>query len=199
MPLPETVRVKLSSEAAEAISITPVVVREIPIRELVEHIVTIAGKDEERVREILLRGTLLSGASRFRWSGWQADRDDIRSVLATFPDADPGRPFAAEFCTRVVLRGGARPIEIPREAGARKAVFHRRSYWDVLMEVLSSADIRYQEYSYRHGADCYRAALSAAAAERLRAASDDMQYTTLREQIRSAGFLWAEVYVERPG
>ncbi|MCL5746643.1 MAG: hypothetical protein M1541_22380 [Acidobacteria bacterium] len=199
MPLPDTVRVKLSSEAAEAISITPVVVREIPIRELVEHIVTIAGKDEARVREILLRGTLLSGASRFRWSGWQADPEDVRSVLAMFPDADPGRRFAAEFCTRVVLRGGARSIEIPREAGARKALFHHRSYWDVLMEELSSADIRYQEYSYRQRADCYRAALSAAAAERLRAASDDMQYTTLREQIRSVGFLWAEVYVERPG
>ncbi len=32
MALPQTVRVKLSSEAAEAISLTPVVVQEIPIR-----------------------------------------------------------------------------------------------------------------------------------------------------------------------
>ena len=37
MPLPSTVRVKLSSEVAESISITPVVVREIPMRELIEH------------------------------------------------------------------------------------------------------------------------------------------------------------------
>ena len=74
MPLPSNVRVKLSSEVAESISITPVVVREIPIRELIEHMIGITGKDEGRVHELLLRGTLVSGASRFRWAGWDADR-----------------------------------------------------------------------------------------------------------------------------
>ena len=73
MALPQTVRVKLSSEVAEAISITPVVLQELPVRELVEHLLGIAGKDESRIREILLRGTLVSGASRFRWAGWDAD------------------------------------------------------------------------------------------------------------------------------
>ena len=38
MSLPDTVRVKLSSEAAEYVSITPVVVREMPVRELIEQL-----------------------------------------------------------------------------------------------------------------------------------------------------------------
>ena len=199
MSLPETIRVKLSSEAAEAISITPVVVREIPLRELLEHVVAVAGKDEPRIIEILARGTFLSGASRFRWSGWDADPEAIRSVLATFPDPDPQRAFVAELCTRVVLGGGSRAIEIPREAAVRKSLLQRQSYWDILMEVFSSADIRYREYSYRHRADCYRLELTSAAVERLRASSDSVRFTSLREQIRSVGFAWAELYVERPG
>src|SRR5256886_3691202 len=92
MSLPDSVRVKLSSEAAESISITPVVIRDIPIRELIEHMLAITGKDAPRLHELLLRGTLVSGASRFRWAGWDADREAIESLPATFPDPDPQRP-----------------------------------------------------------------------------------------------------------
>ena len=41
--LPQTVRVKLSSEAAEAIAMTPVVVQELPVRELIEHMLGVTG------------------------------------------------------------------------------------------------------------------------------------------------------------
>ena len=74
MALPPTVRVKLSSEAAESISLTPVIVQEMPLRELIEYMLGVAGKDEGRIRELLLRGTIVSGASRFRWSGWMPRR-----------------------------------------------------------------------------------------------------------------------------
>jgi hypothetical protein len=36
-----------------------------------------------------------------------------------------------------------------------------------------------------------------AAAGKLRAASEVVKYSSLREQIRRAGFVWAELYVER--
>src|SRR6058998_2538127 len=98
MSLPDTVRVKLSSEAAEYVSLTPVVVQEMPVRELVEHLLGITGKDEARICDLLLRGTLVSGASRFRWTGWQADAEGVRSLLATFPDPNPSRPFSAGHC-----------------------------------------------------------------------------------------------------
>src|SRR5580704_4481188 len=105
MALPQTIRVKLSSEAAEAISLTPVVVQEMPVRDLIEHMLGITGKDEARIRELLKRGTLVSGASRFRWVGWDADGGDVRDVLLTFPDADPSRRFDASRCLRATLRG----------------------------------------------------------------------------------------------
>src|SRR6185436_12452080 len=133
MALPDTVRVKLSSEAAESITLTPVVLQELPIRELIEHILGIAGKDESRIREILLRGTLVSGASRFRWAGWEADAASLQEALAQFPDPDPSTAFAAERCIRATLRGGRQAIEIPREAAERKPLFQRSTFWALLM------------------------------------------------------------------
>jgi hypothetical protein len=197
MALPQTVRVKLSSEVAEAISLTPVVVQELPIRELIEHMLGVTGKDSARIRELLLRGTLVSGASRFRWVGWEADPEGLREVLATFPDPEPERPFAAERCIRAKLRGGRQAIEIPREAGVRKGLFQRQTFWDVLMEVIGREQIAYAGYSYRDRADRYLRELTIPEAARLRESSGLVKYTTLSEQIRSVGFLQAELWVER--
>jgi hypothetical protein len=197
MALPQTVRVKLSSEAAESIALTPVVVQELPIRELVEHMLGVTGKDEARVRELLLRGTLVAGASRFRWAGWPADIDSLRELLGTFPDADPSRAFAPERCLRVVLRGGRQAIEIRREAGERKGIFQRETFWGLLMAVVVAGETTYAGYSYRDRADRFTRSLSVIEADRLRAASDAVRYSTPRELIRSVGFTSAEMLVER--
>jgi hypothetical protein len=197
MSLPATIRVKLSSEAAEGISITRVVVQDMPLRDLVEHMLGITGKNEARVRELLLRGTLVSGASRFRWTGWEADPDGLRELLATYPGDDPARPFASARCVRAVLRGGRQAIRIPREAGARKPLLRKASFWDVLLDLAAAGEVQYLHYSYKDRADCYRLDVPLAAAEKLRAASEVLKYSSLREQIQSAGFVWAELYVER--
>jgi hypothetical protein len=197
MSLPATIPVKLSSEAAEGISITRVVVQDMPLRDLVEHMLGITGKNEARVRELLLRGTLVSGASRFRWTGWDAELDGLRELLATYPGDDPARPFGAERCVRAVLRGGRQAIQIPREAGARKPLLRKASFWDVLMDLAAAGEVQYQHYSYKDRADCYRFDMPLAAAEKLRAAAEVLKYSSLREQIQSAGFVWAELYVER--
>ena len=197
MSLPATIPVKLSSEAAEGISITRVVVQDMPLRDLVEHMLGITGKNEARVRELLLRGTLVSGASRFRWTGWDAELDGLRELLATYPGDDPARPFGAERCVRAVLRGGRQAIQIPREAGARKPLLRKASFWDVLMDLAAAGEVQYQHYSYKDRADCYRFDMPLAAAEKLRAAAEVLKYSSLREQIQSAGFVWAELLVER--
>ena len=197
MALPQTVLVKLSSEVAEAISITPVVLQELPVRELVEHLLGIAGKDEPRIHDILRRGTLIIGATRFRWAGWDADVASLREVLATFPDADPSRPFAAAGCVRAILRGGRHAIEISREAAARKSLFQRTTFWDVLMEVAAASGPAYSGYSYRDRADRYLRAFTRAETERLRAAASALRYSALRNQIRSAGFEQAELHMMR--
>jgi hypothetical protein len=196
MALPQTVRVKLSSEAAESISLTPVVVQEMPMRELIDHMLGVTGKDLPRIRELLLRGTLVSGASRFRWAGWEVDLAGLGELLATFPDADPSRPFAPERCVRAILRGGRLPIDIPREAVARKGLFRRETFWDSLMQVIANGPL-YAGYSYRERADRFVRDFTLAEAERVRARSTAVRYSILRDQIQSVAFTQAELLVKR--
>jgi hypothetical protein len=197
MALPQTVRVKLSSEVAESISLTPVVVQELPVRDLMEHLLAVTGKDEPRIREVLLRGTLVSGASRFRWAGWDPDLDELRQLLAGFPDPDPARPFLPARCIRVVLRGGRVAVNIDRETGARKGLFQRRTLWDALMQVAGERPAAYAGYSYRDRADRYLRELSYDEAGRIREAAGRARSSTLRERIRSAGFTQAELFAAR--
>ena len=201
MPLPETIRVKLSSEAADYVSLTPVVVQEIPLRDLVEHMLGVTGKDEARVRDLLLRGTLVSGASRFRWTGWEVDTESVRALLAAFPDPDPARPFSAGQCTRAVLRGPRQPITIPRDAAERRgviaSVLRRKSFWDHLMSIAECTAPRYGGYSYRDRADVYHLPLPAPDLKRIREAARLIRYTALQAQIRNSPIESAELYVAR--
>lgn len=197
MALPHTVRVKLSSEAAEAISLTPVVVQDLPVRELVEHLLGVAGKDEMRIRELLLRGSLVSGASRFRWQGWEQDPESLRELLATFPDPDPTRHFDPEACGKVVLRGGRIAIEISREAAERKGIFQRHTFWDHLLQVVGGGPISYSGYSYRDRADRFTRGISPEEMERIRSGAETVRYSTLRDQIRTVAFLSAELHTRR--
>ena len=197
MALPPTIRVKLSSEAAGSISLTPVVAQELPLRDLIEHMLAVTGKDEARIRELLLRGALVSGASRFRWAGWEADAADVREVLATFPDPDPSRVFQPVHCTRIVLRGGRQPIEITREAGSRKSLFRRKTFWDVLMNVIAAGASQYSGYGYRDRSDRYLREFSRIEVDQLRAARDLVRYSTLRDQLGIVAFTHAELYATR--
>jgi len=185
---PETIRVKLSSEAAGAITITPVVVREMPQAELMEVIVGVTGKDIARVREILRRGSLTSGASRFRWEPVEAEEAVIRGALAAFPDPDPSRPFDAARCETAVLLSATLRIEVPREAGAKRRLLRRRSFWDALMEVASQGTPGYVDYLYKERADCYSAAVDGESVRRIREAASRLVYPALARQIESSVF-----------
>jgi hypothetical protein len=197
VPLPSSIRVKLSSEAVEAISLTPVVVQELPIRDLIQHVLGITGKDEARIRELLLRGTLVSGASRFRWAGFDAELEAIRETLRQFPDPDPSIPFDRDRCTRVILRGGRVAIDIPREAVSRRSLFRRDTFWDLLMTVLSAPAPTYAGFSYRDSIDRYVRELTVAASDRLREGSSTVKYSTLRDQIRSVAYTQGELHMPR--
>ena len=146
MGLPQTIRVKLSSEAAEAISVTPVVVQEFALRDLIELMLGMAGKDEARIRELLLRG---------------------------------------------------QPIEISRDAGERKGLFQRGTFWDGLMAIVAEGEAGYAGYSYRDRADRYVRNLGPEEAARVRAIAGTVRFTTLRDQIRLAAFTSAELFAQR--
>jgi len=195
--LPETIRVKISSEAAEFLALTPVVGREMPLRELVETMLGLTGKNPARIAELLLRGSFVSGASRLRWTGWAADPEAIASLLATFPDADPGRPFARELCVRAVLKGPSSRIEIERAAASERRLFRRRNFWEVLMDQAEAGGPAYAGYSYKHRADYYSAVMSPAMRELLRAGASAIRYSKLEAQVRNSRVECVELYVER--
>ena len=196
MALPERVRVRLSSEAAGAISITPVVVQEMAMGELLEHMLAVIGKQQGRLHDALRRGSLLSGASRFRWEGFEAGDAELAALLASFPDPDPARPFAASRCTRAVLRGARHALEIS-PALARPRLFSRGDFWNRLMQVAAAAAPRYLDYSYRDRADLYHAELSPQAAETLRAAASSLRHADLRGRIRAAPLSDLDLFVPR--
>lgn len=176
---------KLSSESAEYISVTPVVARDLPVRELIETMLGMAGKDAGRIRDLLLRGSLVSGASRLRWEGFQAEPREIEAVLASFPDPEPERAFVASRCVRAVLRGQRAQIDVPREAGEKRRPLRRTSLWDILLGEAAAGNLRYVEYSYKERADRYRLELSSEAMGRLRGAAGLAAYTVLERQLRT--------------
>ena len=191
MNLPETFRVKISSDGAELIAMTPVVSQDMRSEELVRWILGVTGKDTQRVAEILHRGSLTAGASRLRWPGVAVAQDAVREFLLRYPDADPGRAFDADQCDEIVLRGGVQQMAVSREAASKRRWFHGQSFWHELVRVVPSPS--YLEYSYRHSADVYRAVLS----EDQRAALDNAR-RLLTFPLRVKNIESIDFYVSRP-
>jgi hypothetical protein len=185
MSLPTTLRVRILSEAIESVGISPVVSQEIASAELTAHMLSVTGrKDHDRIREIWARGTLLAGASRFRWDPLHLDPADIATHLAQFPDADPARPFHRDACAAIVLPGPRQPLVIDRAAASRKRLFRRSNFWDSALELAAPA-ARYHDYSYREKADLYRAALDAAGRARLAEIAKLLTWSAWEQHIRN--------------
>lgn len=195
MALPATVRVKLSSEAAGYIAMTPVVVRELPLNELLEHAAAALGPDPDRIGDILKRGSLVSGASRFRWEGWTPDAAELAAAVARLPHAEPDRPFSAAACTQATLTGPAARVELPREFAARRRFLRRRSFWDCLMAQAGPAV--YVTYLYRERADLYRAALDADAIEMLRTAAPLLPHAATARYLQTARITTLDLLTSR--
>jgi hypothetical protein len=196
MPLPATVRVKLSDESAAYVALTPVVVREMPLAELLEYIAASAGRDPGAVAGSLRRGSLVSGASRFRWEGWEADPEELAAALAALPAPDPTRPFHAEQCVKATLCGPGVRIEIARQAASRRRLLRRPSFWQALLS--AAHECVYVTYLPRERADLYRAPLSSEQASALNRAASLLVFRDLAAQIRTARLTEAEFVVARP-
>jgi hypothetical protein len=200
MALPDPVRVKLSSEAAEYVSLTPVVLQEMALLELLERIVTTTGKDLERVRDILRRGSIVSGATRLRWQSVESETAELDARLRELPDDDPSRPFDAAACVTAVLTGASHPIEVQRVAAVHRRLLRRRSFWDEVLRIAGGSSLNYTGYQYRERSDRYRAPLDLTQRQALREAASLLRYSNLARQIRTSPFDAIELLVvRRPG
>ncbi len=191
----DTVRVKISSDSAGAIALTPVVVQEMTIAELADHMVAVCGKDAVRIRDIIHSGSLVSGASRLRWEGWTVTDEEVVQLLAAFPDPDPGRPLHFDRCGAVVLHAGAQKIVVPRTAAEKRKLFRRKSLWSVL-QILPAVPT-YSGYSYRDKCDVYRMSLPQTGKAALREASTLVPYASLARQLSLLSFDAIEFHVPR--
>lgn len=186
---------KLSSEAAEFVALTAVVVREMPFSELLEHVVSATGPEATRARGILKRGSLVSGATRFRWQGLECEVAELDAAIAALPQPEPGRPFAEERCQRVILIASTIRIEIGREAAEQRRLFKRSSFWQSLME--EAASPAYVAYLYKDHADHYSVPLTPEPRERLKTATALLKFDGLAKQIQRAGFDRMDLIVAR--
>lgn len=196
MSLPAQVRVKLSSEAAGLIALTPVVIQEMALSDLLDHVLASAGgKHLERIGETLRRGTLVSGATRLRWEGFDAEIETLSALLQQFPDSDPARPFRAEGCRGILFLGPSARFEMPREAAAKRRFLRGRSFWDAVME--TAAQPAYDCYSYREKADVYTVSLSHEQVHRLRGEAGLLSYPALARQVAASSFDRLQLFVVR--
>jgi hypothetical protein len=160
MPLPETISVRYTDEEAGYVTVRPIVRQSFRLDELLDMVLSVAGKDVARVRQLLHSGTVVYHFFRYSWTGFDADEAELAAALARFPDANPARPFAGEECTVAIFEsGGAKPrhlMELLRAAASKRRIFRRQSFWERLLEIAGNEKPSYHGYSYGRRADLYR-------------------------------------------
>jgi hypothetical protein len=164
VPLPDSIPVKYTEEEAEYLSVRPVVRQAFSSAELVDMVVSVAGKDLSRVQKILSSGTVVFHSFRYWWTGFDTDPSALQALLQKYPDPDPSRPFRAEDCAEVILESSGSParhsLRIRREEASKRRLLSSRSLWDDLMNLAREAAPAYREYSYSLRGDIFFLSLS---------------------------------------
>lgn len=162
MPLPESIPVKYSEEEAEYLSLRPMVRQTFRMRELVDMILAVTGKDRDRVRQVLRSGTAVFHFYRYWWQGFEADAADLARLLTEFPDAEPSRAFRMEECTLAQLEAapGRAGLRLEKHQAVKRRLLRRASLWDCLADLAERHPPRYSHYSYDQRADCFVTALT---------------------------------------
>ena len=197
MSLPGRVRVRISSEAAGQISLTPVISQDIAIEDLIELLLHAAGKDAARICEMLARGSVVEGASRFRWDPIHAGAASVEAALGRFPDPDPLRAFDAARCFLARFRGPHGTIELPREIAEHRRLLSRQTFWSALMDAVAPFPAEYIGYSYRQRADEYRITLSRAGISQILQETGKLKHAGIADRLRRLEFEVIELSVRR--
>jgi hypothetical protein len=188
--LPESISVRYSDEEAGYVTIRPVVRQTFRMDELLDMILSVAGKDVARVRRILHSGTVVYHFFRYWWTGFDAEEGELQAALTRFPDPDPARPFSAQYCVKATFEvTGTNPhplLELERAVASRRRIFRSQSFWDKLLEIAGRGPLTYQGYSYGLRADQYRLELNPENLAQIIQAAKQCAPRNLRPAIRSA-------------
>jgi hypothetical protein len=171
MSLPEQIPVRYAEDDAGFVSMRPVVNQPFRLNELADMVVSVVGKDAERVRRIFQTGSVLYNGFRYRWEPLEAELPEIEALVARFPEDDPSRPFEAEKVLAILFESGGGTqrnlLEISQQEAAEKKLFGKSSAWDVLMSFAAANPPHYEKYSHARHADLYRVTLSFESAQGL--------------------------------
>ena len=188
MSLPDVIPVRYTEEEAGYVSFRPVVRQSFRPDQLLDMVLSITGKDAERIKQILRSGTVVFHFYRYWWQGFDIDQSELAGLLARFPDPDPSREFRAAECTMIAIESGATPprptIEVAKEAISHSGLFRRRNFWDGLLAEVACSSVAYQGYSFGHRADLYRLELTDAARTRLAAAVASLAPRALHKELQ---------------
>jgi hypothetical protein len=188
VPLPETIPVRYTEEEAGYVTVRPLVRQTFSMDELLDMILSVAGKDAQRVHQLLQSGTVVYHFFRYTWAGFDADEAELAAALARFPDDDPARPFAPAQCTNAVFDGaGANPrhlLDLYLQTASKRRLFRRQSLWERLLEIAVEDNLVYERYSYSRRADLYRLDLDAENIWRIEEAASQLAPGKLRTMLR---------------
>ena len=170
---------------------------DVPLDELAAKILGVCGKDPSRISSILLRGALVKGDARYRWQPLQASDDELATLLDRFPDHKPDLEFDGSRCVRMEFRGRRGEIEITREVGQQRRLFHRKAFWADALALVQTLSPRCDRYSYSDEADVFVADLTAEARESFRRLGPLLRFTSLEAQLRSLPAGRVSLFVRR--
>jgi hypothetical protein len=174
MALPEQIAVRYTEEDAGYMSVRPVVKQTFRAHELVDMVVSVAGKDAERVQQIFRSGTVVYHGYRYWWEPLSADAGELAPLLASFPEDEPARKFAPRQATSALLEMGGgtqRTVtEILRQDASATKLFAKNSPWDVLIKWADGQTARYEKYDHGRKGDLFRISLPFDRAQQLLAA-----------------------------
>jgi hypothetical protein len=188
VPLPETISVRYTEEEAGYVTVRPLVRQTFSMDELLDMILSVAGKDLTRVQQLLHSGTVVYHFYRYTWTGFDADQAELAVALAKFPDSDPSRPFNPNLCTNAVFDGpGVNPrhlLDLVKDAASRRRIFRGQSFWQRLMDIASEENLVYEKYSYSRRADLYRVFIDSENVLKIAEAADRLAPRKLRPSLR---------------
>jgi hypothetical protein len=199
VPLPETIPVRFTEEEAEYVSIRPVRRQIFKLRELIDMVLCVTGRDLPRVQQILRTGTIVFHFYRYWWQGFETDAAELSAVLAEFPSDDPGHAFSANECTIVVLESAVKAraaVDVKKVDADHKSLFASQSLWDCLLALASPRqEIKYGGYSFARRADLYRVELNAEQAASLQKNAAKLAPRSLRGAIETLGAVARVIFV----
>jgi hypothetical protein len=186
MALPQQIAVRYADDDAGYVSMRPVVRQTFRVTELIDMLVSVVGKDAERVQQIFRTGAVLYNGYRYWWEPLAAELPELEELLLSFPDDDPSRVFDAAKVTAILFEmgGGTQRslLEISRDDAGERKLFAKTSPWDVLLRTATEGGLRYEKYAHARRADLFRLTLQFDRAQQLLAAMLETAPRRLRHQ-----------------